>query len=173
MTEVPPPPPGWYPDPELPSTVRYWSGTGWTEHRSAAPAAAPPQSSSGSGCLTAFLVVLGIIAAIVVGAVVVGAVSRGGGAAQREVEYRFSGTASGGSITYSTPDGQEQQDISLPGSITFTTSSGYGSWVSLIQNMGETGSVTCSILVDGEVVSTNTSSAAFGIASCDATTGGF
>jgi len=170
MTEAPPPPPGWYADPELPGTLRFWSGQAWTDHRSPVPTPPSPQTSGG-GCLIAFLVILGIIAVVVVGVIVLGAVGRGGSAATREIEYRFSGTASGGSITYSTPDGQEQKDIALPGSISFTTSDGFGSWVSLIQNLGETGAVTCSILVDGEVVSTNTSSAAYGIASCNATTG--
>lgn len=35
------PPAGWHPDPEQPGQVRYWDGTQWTEHRQAAPAAAP------------------------------------------------------------------------------------------------------------------------------------
>ncbi|WP_179872658.1 DUF2510 domain-containing protein [Microcella indica] len=32
--------PGWYPDPEQAATLRYWTGTVWTEQR--APAAAAP-----------------------------------------------------------------------------------------------------------------------------------
>ena len=34
------PPPGWYPDPQLPASVRWWDGTAWTEHR--APVWQPP-----------------------------------------------------------------------------------------------------------------------------------
>ncbi|MDT5073529.1 MAG: hypothetical protein QOH82_2849 [Mycobacterium sp.] len=37
---TPPTPADWYPDPEDPTGLRYWDGTGWTEHR--APAVAPP-----------------------------------------------------------------------------------------------------------------------------------
>jgi hypothetical protein len=33
-------PADWYPDPEDPTGLRYWDGTGWTEHRT--PAVAPP-----------------------------------------------------------------------------------------------------------------------------------
>jgi hypothetical protein len=36
----PSPPAGWYPDPKLPSQLRYWDGTTWTAHT--APAAMPP-----------------------------------------------------------------------------------------------------------------------------------
>jgi len=36
--------PGWYPDPEMADTVRYWDGTTWTDHRAPAAGhdAAPP-----------------------------------------------------------------------------------------------------------------------------------
>jgi hypothetical protein len=36
------PPPGWYPDPEQPASVRWWDGTVWTEHRS--PVWQPPMA---------------------------------------------------------------------------------------------------------------------------------
>ena len=29
---LPAAPPGWYPDPGIPGTRRYWSGAAWTEH---------------------------------------------------------------------------------------------------------------------------------------------
>jgi hypothetical protein len=35
------PPPGWHPDPDDPTSQRYWDGSQWTEHRSPAQAAAP------------------------------------------------------------------------------------------------------------------------------------
>ncbi|TPG34237.1 DUF2510 domain-containing protein [Mycolicibacterium hodleri] len=37
-------PANWYPDPEDPAGLRYWDGTGWTEHR--APAVAPEGPSA-------------------------------------------------------------------------------------------------------------------------------
>jgi hypothetical protein len=41
------PAPGWYADPRQPLTVRYWSGSAWTEHTrpSAPPVVATPQSN--------------------------------------------------------------------------------------------------------------------------------
>lgn len=45
------PPPGWYPDPAQPATLRYWDGGAWTPHRQTAvppvgrAAAAPPGTS--------------------------------------------------------------------------------------------------------------------------------
>ncbi len=127
--------------------------------------------------------IFGIVVLIVAGVVVAGVVSSvgrstgagssGGGAISHRVEYRFSGTAYGGSVTYSTPTGQEQRDIALPGRVTYTTGNSLQSWVSLIQNLGASGSVTCAIIVDGKTVAENTSTAAYGIASCDATTGAY
>ncbi len=32
---LPPAPAGWHPDPQSPGILRYWDGTGWTEHRAA------------------------------------------------------------------------------------------------------------------------------------------
>lgn len=37
------PPPGWYPDPSVPSTERWWDGSAWTEHRRAPR---PPEPST-------------------------------------------------------------------------------------------------------------------------------
>ncbi|MDM7855170.1 DUF2510 domain-containing protein [Cellulomonas alba] len=36
-------PAGWYPDPQGPGSVRYWDGTGWTQHVQPVPAAPQPQ----------------------------------------------------------------------------------------------------------------------------------
>ena len=90
-----------------------------------------------------------------------------------EIGYEAAGTASGGSVTVTTPSGIQHHDVSLP----MTTTSGQtgmrfdaerGEFLSImIQNAGDTGSVSCKIKVDGETVATNVSSAAYGIASCD------
>lgn len=80
------------------------------------------------------------------------------------------------SITMTTPTGTEQGDVSLPlrnkaGGDGLRYEFGRGEFVYIAaQNQGEYGSVTCRIVVDGEVVSENTSTAAYGIATCKATT---
>lgn len=51
------PPAGWHPDPQAPSTQRYWDGSQWTEHR--APLAVKQRGSDG-------LVATGIITALVI-----------------------------------------------------------------------------------------------------------
>lgn len=35
------PPEGWFPDPQAPGQLRYWSGSAWTEHTAPDPAAQP------------------------------------------------------------------------------------------------------------------------------------
>lgn len=46
------PPAGWYPDPEMAGTQRYWDGSVWTEHRAPAavtrPVAGPVEVASSS-----------------------------------------------------------------------------------------------------------------------------
>jgi hypothetical protein len=37
MTQMYAPPPGWYSDPQVPGTLRWWDGVRWTEHRSSLP----------------------------------------------------------------------------------------------------------------------------------------
>ncbi len=79
---------GWYPDPELTDTVRYWDGQKWTEHRApagetrppgetAAPAASAPAAKkddkTAQGCG------LGCLGIIVVFAILWGLSSIGGG----------------------------------------------------------------------------------------------
>lgn len=57
--------PGWYPDPEMADTRRYWDGSSWTDHRAPVTAAAGdnPGSSTGrilGGTLAAILLAAGI-----------------------------------------------------------------------------------------------------------------
>lgn len=93
----------------------------------------------------------------------------------RTVVYEVEGTADSVDITIATPTGIEQKSgLSVPLKrksdgkrglqLTFTS----GSFVSIsAQNQGDFGTVTCRITVDGVVVSENTASGAYTIASCD------
>ena len=56
MTQSPQnlPPPGWYPDPKMAGTQRYWDGQRWTDH--AAPAAPQPTKPDTNGLWTAGII---------------------------------------------------------------------------------------------------------------------
>src|SRR5207248_9339286 len=62
MTETPSPgpPPGWYPDPPMPGTQRYWDGATWTAHVAPTGGHVPPPGRSTNGFAVASLV-LGIL----------------------------------------------------------------------------------------------------------------
>lgn len=52
------PPPGWYPDPMIPSTLRYWDGTAWTPHQHATVSpfdAATLRAPAGTGWNTVWI----------------------------------------------------------------------------------------------------------------------
>lgn len=83
-----------------------------------------------------------------------------------QVVYTISGSSEAGTITYSTASGIEQADAAPPWTRTITVPNGTPVTVSA-QNGSEFGSVTCSINVDGVVISSNTSTADYGVASCD------
>jgi hypothetical protein len=62
-------PPGWYPDPQDPTSTRYWDGENWTENR--APAQEPlaptgPQKSGPNLLLIAIPVAIAVVAVIVI-----------------------------------------------------------------------------------------------------------
>jgi hypothetical protein len=89
------------------------------------------------------------------------------------VLYEVEGTASGASLTYATNDGSAQGETALPlmntkgtAGVGFTATSGQFLYLSA-QNLGEAGTVTCRISVDGVTISENTSNGSYSIASCD------
>ena len=90
-----------------------------------------------------------------------------------EVVYEVEGdNTSWASVTIRTPTGTIQGSPDLPMQtksgelLTFQFDVGEFVYISA-QNKDEYGSVTCRITVDGEVVSENTSSGAYGVASCE------
>ena len=65
------PPPGWYSDPEMVDTQRYWDGANWTEHRAPGKPATAAKSESGlvaAGWIGAILLPL---AGLVIGIILV------------------------------------------------------------------------------------------------------
>lgn len=90
----------------------------------------------------------------------------------RTVHYDVTGTANGVDVTVATPTGTSQgsgkavplRGPSGPG-LTYKFGPGEFLYVSA-QNNGETGNVVCSITVDGKVISQNTASGAYAIATC-------
>jgi hypothetical protein len=75
------------------------------------------------------------------------------------------GSGRTGMVTAQGPDGTVQQTGLLPITGTFTFHSGDFVYLS-VQNQQSVGSVTCRITVDGVVVSENTSSGGYTIATC-------
>ena len=47
MSDSPENPAGWYPDPQMAGTQRYWDGARWTEHRAPMPARQASGTSTG------------------------------------------------------------------------------------------------------------------------------
>lgn len=82
------------------------------------------------------------------------------------VAYDITGSAGSMSITATSPTGTEQASgRALPAQLTYQMESGAFIYVSA-QNEGEAGAITCTITVDGQVVSTNRSEGAYTIATC-------
>jgi hypothetical protein len=83
------------------------------------------------------------------------------------VTYYVTGSASSVSVTYQNgTGGTEQRDaVSLPWNATFDMDEGDFVYLAA-QNQGDSGTVTCSIRADGQLVKQSTSTGAYVIASC-------
>lgn len=99
-----------------------------------------------------------------------------GGHSTHAVLYEAEGQRARGlrsaSITLQTPDGSSQAQVNLPmrtkagdTGLTYTFTTGDFVYLS-VQNQDAAGSVTCRITVDGSVISENTSSGGYAIATC-------
>lgn len=175
------PSPGFYADPEpgaAGGSQRYWDGTAWTgQVRSswappavpASPASAPTSAgvvrrrrrggASVGGVLLA-LGVLGLVLHYVNGA------TDGTTASARQVVFSVSGTTSDILVTEDIGGDQTQTDaVSVWSDGPRSVALGTGVGVSAT-NRQASGSVTCTITVDGTVATTETSSAAYGTAIC-------
>lgn len=87
------------------------------------------------------------------------------------VVYTVEGTTRKGSIDYNTPSGQEQViSTHLPWSTTFETKDGDAVFVSG-QTAPGTGTITCTIIVDGKLVKRGKSNGAYAAVTCDALIG--
>lgn len=90
------------------------------------------------------------------------------------VVYQVIGTVRWADVTMQTPTGTSQQTPDVPLTDASTGKQGLtfefpaGSYVAIsAQKKDEAGAITCRIIVDGVMVSENTSTAAYGIASCN------
>lgn len=80
--------------------------------------------------------------------------------------YRVTGSAREASITYRNAKGGTQQTAGrIPWEVTFDSRAGTFLYVSA-QNQGASGSVSCDIVVNGEVKTTATSTGAYVVAEC-------
>jgi len=105
-----------------------------------------------------------------------GSSSSGGGSTMVSVLYEVEGTAESTTITAEMPTGTSQ---GTGKSVPLTTTSGTrglrntfprGAFVYIsAQNEGATGDITCRITVDGVVISENTASGGYAIATCQGT----
>jgi hypothetical protein len=83
------------------------------------------------------------------------------------VYYQVSGTTSSASVTYRTSSGTSQAKVRVPWSNKISDlKPGAFLYVSA-QNETKSGSVSCRIVVDGVIISENTSSGAFKVVSCE------
>lgn len=86
-----------------------------------------------------------------------------------DITYRISGTARTVDLTYRNANDStdQQQNKSIPWKMSFTAYRGQSLYVSA-QNLGETGTVTCELVVDGVVVKAAESSGPQVVVTCNA-----
>lgn len=63
-------PPGWYPDPQMPATRRFWNGVGWTDH--VAPGEVAKDNTSALAGVGLALAILFPLGGLICGAVLLG-----------------------------------------------------------------------------------------------------
>lgn len=90
------------------------------------------------------------------------------------IAYYVRGEATSANVTYRTGSGTSQAEVDLPlrnkagdEGIQMTSDNAPDFLYISAQNAGEYGDVTCSIVIDGTVVSENTASGAYMIATCE------
>lgn len=93
--------------------------------------------------------------------------STDGGFGSQVVEVSLSGSASSATVTIDSGGTASQNDVDVPSVTTVPMES--GDIISMnAQNLGGFGTITCTITAGGEVLSTSTSSTAFGVVACSA-----
>ena len=156
----------------------FWDGDKWVPWVTTEPPVAAPNTipASRRGVPT-WLTVVGLLVLLSALTLGIALITQGGsntstGSTQStglsQVTYSVTGSSSEGTITYTTNSGTEQASAGPPWSRDLAIESGTFVYISA-QNGSEFGSVTCTITVDGIVVSTNTSTADYGIAQCEGT----
>ncbi|WP_104081362.1 DUF2510 domain-containing protein [Cryobacterium sp. Y11] len=186
---------GWYPDPRSSGAERYWDGSVWTAYArpsgsnavpdgmpvpQPAPAPAPPKKPM-LGCFGLTVAVLAVVIGIVLVVQIAGSANRSSDSNATSDQssepalratYFVEGTATSASITASRVSGTEQNTVMIPMrnsdgelGLAHTSEPGASLYIAA-QNRGETGAVTCRIELDGVVVSENTSSGGYTIATC-------
>ena len=72
--------PGWYPDPSVAGTVRWWDGTQWSEHRAPAPMPYVARETDGYAIASLIAAVVGVpIVPIVLGVIARNRIRESGG----------------------------------------------------------------------------------------------